>query len=165
MSLSHSLYKSHEMIYHKDYLRYPMNSLSSLFYIIPLFNPIITIYGSLLLIGLTVSSTIWWATSTKTSQYFDLLFLSGTQVWILSKSIQNDYLNFAMIPMVFIRDNTIKNLFIVNNSLFLIVSSTNYTSRILFIASLLFKFSDTYGKCPFGTAVFHLLSSLSIYYL
>ena len=117
MSLSHSLYKSHEMIYHKDYLRYPMNSLSSLFYIIPLFNPIITIYGSLLLIGLTVSSTIWWATSTKTSQYFDLLFLSGTQVWILSKSIHNDYLNFAMVPMVFIRDNTIKNLFIVNNSL------------------------------------------------
>ncbi len=77
-----SLYKTHEKQYSKE-LMYPMNSLSSLFYLLPMMF-IGDFFGKFILLGMTVSSTLWWAKQTKTSHYFDLLFLSSTLIWSLS---------------------------------------------------------------------------------
>ena len=73
MTKSTSLYKSHEN-YYKENLMYPMNSLSSLFYLLPIYY-IDDYLAKFILLGLSYSSTLWWAKQTKFYHYCDLLFL------------------------------------------------------------------------------------------
>ena len=165
MDNSKSLYKSHEKIYHNNFL-YPMNSLSSLFYLIPIFF-IDDYFGKFILLGLTISSTLWWAKQTKMSHYFDLLFLSSTLIWSLSLITKNNLLNYFLLPIIFIRNknNLYKNIIIVAFMLALIVSNTNIVARTIFILSLLSKMSDTYCGNKYGTAIFHILSSIAICFI
>lgn len=165
MDNTKSLYKTHEKKYHNKFL-YPMNSLSSLFFIIPIFF-INDYFGKFILNGLTISSTLWWAKQTKMSHYFDLLFLTSTLIWSLSLITKNKLLNYFILPIIFIRNknNLYKNIIIVCFILALIVSNTNVLSRTLFILSLVSKISDTYCGNKYGTAIFHILSSISICFI
>ena len=96
-----SLYKTHEKKYN-DKIMYPMNSLSSLFYLIPLFTTT-KYFGKFILLGLSVSSTLWWAKQTKITHYFDLLFLSSTLIWSLSCIKENNLINCFILPIIFIK--------------------------------------------------------------
>lgn len=165
MDKTKSLYKTHEKIYHSEFL-YPMNSLSSLFYLIPIFF-IHDYFGKFILLGLTISSTLWWAKQTKMSHYFDLLFLSSTLIWSLAFITKNNLFNYFIIPIIFIqnKNNFYKNIIIVCVMLALLVSNTNTLSRTIFILSLVSKISDTYLGNEYGTAIFHILSSISICFI
>ena len=165
MDKTKSLYKTHEKIYHNELL-YPMNSLSSLFYLIPIFF-IDDYFGKFILLGLTISSTLWWAKQTKMSHYFDLLFLSSTLIWSLSFITKNNLFNYFIIPIIFIRNknNFYKNIIIVCVMLALLVSNANIVARTIFILSLLGKISDTYCGNKYGTAIFHFLSSIAICFI
>ena len=165
MDKTKSLYKSHEKKYHNKFL-YPMNSLSSLFYLIPIFF-IDDYFGKFVLLGLTISSTLWWAKQTKMSHYFDLLFLSSTLIWSLSFITKNDKLKYFIFPIIFIRNenNFYKNIIIVFFMLALLLSKTNIYARTIFIISILSKISDTYCGNKYGTAIFHILSSIAICFI
>lgn len=164
-STAKSLYKTHEKKFNKHMI-YPMNSLSSLFYLIPFFI-VESYFGKFILMGLTISSTLWWAKQTKFSHYFDLLFLASTLIWSLSVITYNNKLNYFIIPMIFLKNknNFYKNIIIVIFMLFLIISETNYKARTIFILSIVSKFSDTYCGNKYGTALFHILSSISICFI
>ena len=157
-----SLYKTHEKQFNEKIL-YPMNSLSSLFYLIPIMF-ISDLFGKFILFGMVVSSTLWWAKQTKTSHYFDLLFLSSTLIWSLSYITQINSLNYFIVPIIFIRNNTYKNIVIVS-SVSLILINTNYISKCIFFLSVVSKISDTFFGNQYGTAIFHILSSISICFI
>ena len=165
MQKTKSLYKTHEKKFNEN-LIYPMNSISSLFYIIPFFT-ISSYFGKFVLFGLTVSSTLWWAKQTKISHYFDLLFLISTLIWSLSVITYNNKLNYFIIPIIFLKNNNnfYKNLIIIFFMIFLLISETNYKARTLFILSIVSKLSDTYCGNKYGTALFHMLSAFSICFI
>ena len=160
-----SLYKSHEKQYSKD-LMFPMNSLSSLFYLLPMMF-ISDLFGKFILFGMAVSSTLWWAKQTKTSHYFDLLFLSSTLIWSLSYITKIHSLNYFIFPTILIRNknNNCKNIIIVSSVSLLLLSNANYISKSIFVFSIVSKISDTFCGNQYGTAIFHILSSISICFI
>lgn len=160
-----SLYKTHEKKFNEKIL-YPMNSLSSLFYLIPLMF-ISDFFGKFILFGMAVSSTLWWAKQTKTSHYFDLLFLSSTLIWSLSYITKINSLNYFIVPIIFIRNknNDYKNIIIVSSVSLLLLSNANYISKSIFVFSIVSKISDTFCGNQYGTAIFHILSSISICFI
>ena len=163
-NIQSSLYKSHEKIFHEKHFRYPMNSLSSLFYLLLLiYCSKINNYGIFLLVGLTISSTIWWAKSTEIPHYFDLLFLFGTQLWIFSNIIKNECINYFFLIFIFINDNNLKKILIILLTISILLKSNNNYSSTLYLLSILFKLTDTYYGNKYGTSIFHILSSIAIF--
>ena len=75
-------------IFHEKHFRYPMNSLSSLFYLLLLiYCSKINNYGIFLLVGLTILYTIWSTKSTEIKYYFDLVVNYGYSQILLKMNI------------------------------------------------------------------------------
>lgn len=163
MNDSVSLYKSHEKFYRENFM-YPMNSLSSLFYLLPIYY-IDDYLAKFILLGLSYSSTFWWARQTKFYHYCDLLFLSGILIWSLSNLIKNNMINYILLPFIFIQNNNFKNIIILICFCLILVTSKDIVSKTFLIFGLVSKLSDTYMGNKYGTAIFHVLTSLAITFI
>mgnify|MGYP001311184349 CR=1 FL=1 len=165
-----SIFKSHEKLFNYKYLNYPLNSISSLFYILPIqkiyshneysYN---NLYGLLILGLLTISSFFWWASSLKWIQYWDLFAVLSVKIWILSNILDEYKLNiFSLIFIYNPKKSLIKYSAIILTILILYFGRNSNGSK-LFTISILGKLSDTYFKYEYGTTIFHILSAIAIY--
>ena len=159
-----SIYKSCEPQHNNKYMKRPFNSLSSLFYFLPLLYSD-NYYEMIILLGLTTSSLCWWALDNNLSHYFDIYFLMLTQIWCLSKILNLYLINILCIPLLFIKDVQVKKKIVTINGIFLFITINNYISRFIYGVGCLCKLSDTFLENRYGTALFHILTSLSIIYL
>lgn len=162
-----SVFKSHEL-YYNEYINYPFNSLTSLFFLLPIFKTTNNI-EIINYIILTFSSLCWWGTSKIQFKYCDLLFVTNTLFLILNKILNlNIYLTLSIYCMfillsLFKYDRILKITIVIIIFLILTTMSQYIFSRSLFIFSLLFKISDTYCGFKYGTALFHVFSAISIF--
>ena len=161
-----SIFKSHEPYYNK-FINYPFNSLSSLFFLIPILKTTNKL-EIMNYIFLTTSSLLWWGNSNVKFKYVDLFFVSTTLFSILNKILNLSVYISAIIYCIFIIlylfkfDKVIK--LVITLTIFLILTmSKDLISRTFFIGSLLFKISDTYCGFKYGTALFHIFSAVSIF--
>lgn len=161
------VYKSYEPIYHTKIMRHPWNSLTSLFYLVPLIyipydNNFCNYYGRLLLSTLTPVSVFWWALSWKSLKYIDNTLVMATEIWLLSYLLECDYLNIISLFLYTIRNDM--NIKCINSvlSISLLVINTHFISRYLFFMALVAKFSDYRFYNPLGTGLFHMFSAGAI---
>jgi hypothetical protein len=163
MNESISLYKSHEKFYRKNFM-YPMNSLSSLFYLIPIYY-IDDYLAKFILLGLSYSSIFWWAKQTKIYHYFDLLFLCSILIWSLSNMTKNYIINYTLVPLLLIQNNNFKNIIILICFCLILVTSKDIVPKTFLIFGLTSKLSDTYMGNKYGTAIFHILTSFALTFI
>lgn len=165
-----SVFKSNEPIYNENYFRYPLNSLTSLTYCLPIYQILCKekylytdIYGLFLLTLLTCASFLWWALSYRWIQVWDLYAVIATKTWILSNILEYPLLNLFPLYFLYYQNNYItKYTAIILTLMILYFGKSSYGNNI-FMLSILGKLSDTYGKNEYGTAVFHVLSAISIF--
>lgn len=165
-----SVFKSNEPIYNEKYFRFPLNSITSLTYCLPIYQIwckekylYTDIYGLYILSVLTCSSFLWWALSYRWIQILDLYAVIATKTWMLSNITQQPIIN--LFPLYFLfnqNNNTTRYTAIMLTTLILYFGRSSYGNNI-FMLSILGKLSDTYGKNEYGTAVFHVLSAISIF--
>ena len=161
--MTESLYKTHEIRANNNFMLYPMNSLSSMFYLFPAVQIAAYSYtGVIILTGLTVASTLWWGKQTETMHHLDLFFLSSTLIWALS-FINYHYELLYITPFLLLQKNKlVYNKIIVISMILLMLSNISNYIRSLYILAVTAKISDTYLGNPYGTALFHVISSITL---
>ena len=164
---SGGVYKSHEPVFHDKYLRYPWNTFTSLFYLLPiLYIPVDddfkNYYGRYILFTLTPVSFFWWAWSPKYLKYVDNTLVMGTQIWLISYLLNYDKLNYFTVQLFWLRNDMMIRVVNIILSGSLLYYNTHFNSRYLFLLALLAKISDFKFKNMYGTALFHFLSSMAI---
>ena len=167
---NNSVFKSNEPIYNEKYFRYPLNSISSLSYCAPIYQIYwkdvylyTDIYGLFLLTLLTCASLLWWALSYRWIQILDLYAVIATKTWMLSNILQQPIINLCPLYFLFNQNNiTTKYTAMILTTLILYFGRYSYGNNI-FMLSIVSKLSDTYCGNRYGTAVFHILSAISIY--
>ena len=158
-----SLYKTHEKPSNNEFMLYPMNSLSSIFYLLPVIktNPDFYI-GQISLFGLSFASMLWWAQQTERSHYLDLFFLSSTLISTFSFITGTNSIVYVLPLLCFLKDKAMYNKIIVIFMLSLSFCSVGMYIKTMYLLAMIFKISDTYWGNPYGTALFHIFSSLSL---
>lgn len=164
-----NVYKSHEPIYNEKYLRYPLNSFSSYAYLLPIYfindySNLNHIYGITVLFCMANISFLWWALSWKSIKTWDTDFILVTLTWLISVIWNNYKVNILSIFMLTITNDNIFKFFLYLLASIVVFSNYNVLSNILFISSVLIKFSDTFYGFKYGTAIFHLMSGSTIAY-
>lgn len=166
-NIAKGLYTIHEPIYHETYFRYPLNSLSSIFYLLPVLyidleESYLNMYGALVLILLGPISLFWWALSWDSIKYWDTNFILVTQLWLISVLLDYGYLNIFSLILINLENDNIIRRFIFIFSFILMYYNTSVISNILYLSSCIVKFSDSIYDFPYGTCFFHILSGLAI---
>ena len=156
-----SLFFSNEPIQNNKLLKQPLNSLSSLFYLIPMYYTE-DYYGKFILLNLTLWSLLWWGTKNEIINSLDIYSVVSVLTWIISKTY-NPYVN-ALVLFIPSFDKKMIKLIIITNSMIILIHNYNIYSKMLYLIACLLKLSDTYYGNKYGTCLFHVLSALSIHF-
>lgn len=164
-----TIYISKEPIYHEKYLRYPLNALSSYFYLLPIYfidnkYKYINLYGCLILFLLSNISFFGWALSLESIKYWHTNFILITLLWILTVIIDYPELNIVSIFLINIDKDNIVLLYLLLFSTLILMFNPNIIATYLYLLSVFINFMDTFYGYSYGTAIFHLVSSFSIIY-
>lgn len=187
-----SLYKSYEC-YYSPLINYPFNAVSSFSYIflsLYLFNlnlNLLLFTGGNLYLLLGIASFFWWSCQKKQIQIIDNILYSCAFIWtgiyityinlgnhydklltiifiILSIIVYNSRNNAVLLKKI----NVLSVIYIVNLFLITIYKTKDkqlINSFCLLSMGVIYKLNDFILKFKFGTCIFHILTSLGIFYL
>ena len=74
-------------------------------------------------------------------------------------------INYILLPLLFIQNNSFKNIIILICFCLILVISNDIVPKTFLIFGLISKLSDTYMGNKYGTAIFHILTSFSLTFI
>lgn len=173
-----SIFQSNEKKSNYDWLQYPENSLSSLFYIKVGYELLNSVDKKIepdnippnIIILLGISSTIWWATKNKYAQIIDISCYSYIIEYV-RVSVKGD--EKSIVPIIylittpFISKKIIKKNNIISgiNAIYTYIKYRGIdTTFSMFLSSFIFKYLDTQNINPIGsgTAWLHIISAKAL---